>query len=48
MNSKDVRDVLAIAKLVHSIEDVSWLVQTFKKYERIPGGIDNSYWINEF
>jgi replication-associated recombination protein RarA len=43
LNSKDVRDVLAIAKLVHSIEDVSWLVQTFKKYERIPGGIDNSY-----
>lgn len=42
MNSKDVRNVLAIAKLVHSVDDVSWLVQTFKKYGRIPGGIDNS------
>jgi replication-associated recombination protein RarA len=43
LNSKDIRNVLAIAKLVHSIDDVSWLVQTFKKYGRIPGGIDNSY-----
>jgi Holliday junction DNA helicase RuvB len=43
MNSMDIRSVLAIAKLVHSIEDVSWLVQTFKKYGRISGGIDNSY-----
>jgi hypothetical protein len=42
MNSKDIRNVLSIAKLVHSIEDVSWLVQIFKKYGRIPGGIDNS------
>lgn len=41
MNSRDVRSVLAIAKLVHSIEDVSWLVQTFKRYGRIPDGIDN-------
>ena len=32
MNSKDIRNVLAIAKLVHSIEDVSWLIQTFKRY----------------
>jgi hypothetical protein len=31
--------VLAIAKLVHNIEDVPWIVQTFKKY----GRIDNSY-----
>jgi replication-associated recombination protein RarA len=41
MNSKDIRSVLAIAKLVHSSDDVSWLVQTFRKYGRIPGGIDN-------
>jgi replication-associated recombination protein RarA len=41
MNSKDIRNVLAIAKLVHSIEDVSWLIQTFKRYGTIPGGIDN-------
>jgi hypothetical protein len=41
MNSKDIRDVLSIAKLVHSIEDVSWLIQTFKRYGRIPGVIDN-------
>lgn len=27
MHSKDIRNVLAIAKLVHNIEDVSWLVQ---------------------
>jgi replication-associated recombination protein RarA len=33
MNSKDIRDVLAIAKLVHNIEDVSWLVQVYKKYD---------------
>jgi hypothetical protein len=32
MNSKDIRDVLAIAKLVYNIEDVSWLVQVHKKY----------------
>jgi hypothetical protein len=32
MNSKDVSDVLSIAKLVHSIEDVSWLVQVHKRY----------------
>jgi replication-associated recombination protein RarA len=37
MNSKDIRNVLAIAKLVHSVDDVSWLVKTFKKYGRIPG-----------
>jgi Holliday junction DNA helicase RuvB len=43
MHSKDIRNVLAISKLVHSIEDVSWLVQVYKKYGRIPGGIDNSY-----
>jgi replication-associated recombination protein RarA len=42
LNSKDIRNVLAVAKLVHSIEDVSWLVQTVRKYGRIPGGIDNS------
>ena len=41
MNSKDVRNVLAIAKLVHNTEDVSWLVKTFKKYGRIPNAIDN-------
>ncbi len=41
MHSKDMRNVLAIAKLVHSIEDVSWLIQTFKRYGRIPDGIDN-------
>jgi replication-associated recombination protein RarA len=41
MNSKDIRNVLAMAKLVHSIEDVSWLVQTYKKYGRIPGGLLN-------
>jgi replication-associated recombination protein RarA len=41
MNSKDIRNVLAIAKLVHSIEDVSWLIQTFKRYGRFPDGIDN-------
>ena len=27
---------------VHSIEDVSWLVQTYKIYGRIPGAIDDS------
>jgi replication-associated recombination protein RarA len=43
MHSKDVRDILSIAKLVHSVDDVSWTVQTFKKYGKIPGGIDNSY-----
>jgi replication-associated recombination protein RarA len=43
MNNKDVRNVLAIAKLVHDIDDVSWLVQTYEKYGRIPGGLDNSY-----
>jgi Holliday junction DNA helicase RuvB len=32
MNSKDIRDVLSIAKLVHSVEDISWLVQIHKKY----------------
>ena len=32
MNSKDIRDVLSIAKLVHRIDDVSWLVQVYKKY----------------
>jgi hypothetical protein len=36
MNSKDVRNVIDIAKLVHSVDDVSWLVQTYKKYRRIP------------
>jgi hypothetical protein len=43
LDSKDIRNVLAIAKLVHSIDDVSWLVQTFKKYGRIPGAIDNTH-----
>jgi Holliday junction DNA helicase RuvB len=43
MKSKDVRDVLSIAKLVHSIDDVSWLVQTFSKYGRIPGRVDISH-----
>jgi replication-associated recombination protein RarA len=43
MNSKDIRNVLSIGKLVHTIEDVSWLVQTFDKYGRIPGPVDNSY-----
>ena len=43
MNSKDVRDILGIAKLVHGVEDVSWIVQTYKKYGRIPAGRDNSY-----
>jgi hypothetical protein len=28
--------------LVHNIDDVSWLVKTFRKYGRIPGGINNS------
>jgi hypothetical protein len=42
MNSKDVRDVLGIANLVHGVEDVSWIVQTYKKYGRIPAGMDNS------
>jgi replication-associated recombination protein RarA len=37
MQSKDIRNVLAMAKLVHNIDDVSWLVQTFRKYGRIPG-----------
>jgi hypothetical protein len=32
MNSKDIRDLLAIAKLVNSIEDVLWLVRAYKKY----------------
>jgi Holliday junction DNA helicase RuvB len=41
MNSKDIRNVLAIAKLVRSIEDVSWLIQTFKRYGTIPVGVDN-------
>jgi hypothetical protein len=43
MNNKDIRSVLSIAKLVHNVEDVSWLVETFKRYGRIPGGTDNSY-----
>jgi hypothetical protein len=47
LNSNDIRDVLAIAKLAHSIEDVSWLVQTFKKYGSIPGGVDNPAWRDE-
>jgi hypothetical protein len=34
---------LAIAKLVNSVDDVSWMVQTYKKYGRIPGGMDNPY-----
>ena len=42
MKSRDIRNVFAIAKLVHSIEDVSWLIKTFKKYGRIPGGMNNS------
>ena len=41
MNSKDIRNVLPISKLVHSIEDVSWLIQTYKRYGKIPDGIDN-------
>jgi replication-associated recombination protein RarA len=41
MNSKDIRNVLSIAKLVHSIEDVSWVVQTYKKYGRIPDRMNN-------
>ena len=36
LNSKDIRSVSAIAKLVHSIDDVLCLVQTFRKYGRIP------------
>lgn len=43
LDSKDIRNVLSIAKLVHSIDDVSWLVQTFKKYGRIHSRIDNSH-----
>ena len=43
LNSKDIRNVLAVAKLVHSIEDVSWLIQVYKKYGRIPGRIDNPH-----
>lgn len=43
IHSKDIRNVLAMAKLVHSIEDVPWIVKTFRKYGRISGGIDNSY-----
>jgi replication-associated recombination protein RarA len=38
LSNKDIRNVLAIAKLVHSIEDVSWLVQVYKKYGRISDG----------
>jgi hypothetical protein len=41
LSSKDIRNVLAISKLVHSVEDVSWLVQTFRNYGRIRDGIDN-------
>ena len=41
MHSKDIRNLLSIAKLVHSIDDVSWTVQAFKK--RIPNGVDNSH-----
>ena len=41
LDNKDIRNVLAIAKLVHSIDDVSWLVQTFRKYG-IPSRIDDS------
>lgn len=36
-------ETFCLAKLVHGIEDVSWLVQTLKKYGKIAGGIDNSY-----
>ena len=42
MNSKDIRDVLAIAKLMHNVEDVSWLVQVYKKYEITSSEVDNS------
>ena len=43
MNSKDIRDVLALAKLVHNIEDVSWLVQVRKKYGMTSSSeVDNS------
>jgi replication-associated recombination protein RarA len=42
MNSKDIRDVLSIAKLVHGIEDVSWLVQVHRKYRVTSGGLVNS------
>jgi replication-associated recombination protein RarA len=42
MKKGDIRTVLTVAKLVHSIEDVSWLVQTYRKYGRIHGGIDDS------
>jgi Holliday junction DNA helicase RuvB len=42
MNSKDIRDVLALAKLVHNTEDVSWIVQVYKKYGMTSSEVDNS------
>jgi Holliday junction DNA helicase RuvB len=42
IKSRDIRNVLSIAKLVHSIDDVSWLIQTFKRYGRTSGEGDNS------
>ena len=41
MNSKDLRDVLAIAKLVRNIEDVSWLVKVRKKYGVTSSEVEN-------
>lgn len=40
LGSKDIRNVLSIAKLVHSIEDVSWVVKTSKKYGNIHGRME--------
>jgi hypothetical protein len=34
MQSKDVRDVLRIAKLAKSLSDVDWLVDVLMKYGR--------------
>jgi hypothetical protein len=45
MNSKKVRDVLGIAKLVHGVEDVSSIVQTYKNME---GMTPMEIWINVF
>ena len=43
MHSKDIRNVLSIAKLVHSIDDVLWLIQTHKNME-----IEWRHWLMDF
>lgn len=48
LNSKAIRDVFSIAKLVRGIDVVSWLVQVKKKYERIEPHSSNCKANNNF